>query len=138
MRALADHVADLPERCIHATGKGGTPRAVVVAAWAGKDRLVAGSSDGEVFFFQGTQAFRRVSLQKCRVALLLPLRDTLLTVHANGVCSMLLSDRAVDIDIAGLDGAPEARVQSNMVGGAAWRHNRLLLASRTHLLLRCA
>merc|ERR1719313_3162023 len=39
------------------------------------------------------------------------------------------------MDLAALPGAPDARVQSPLIGGKSWRQSSLLLASRTHLLL---
>jgi len=112
----------------------GAPREVVAVAWAARDRLVAGGSDGEVYFFVGTRAIRRFQLQRFSVAMLLPVRDALLVVYAHGVCSLLHGERALDIDVASLEGAPDPKMQSQIVGGAAWRQNSILLASRTHLM----
>jgi len=124
-----------------AFGPEGAPRAVVQVAWTGKDRLVAGGTDGEIFFFEasreGIRAVRRLQLQQYSVALMVPLREALLVVYAHGLCSLLRGDgggTAVDVDLASLPGAPDARMQSPLVGGKAWRQSSLLLASRTHLL----
>jgi len=118
-----------------AFGPEGPPRVVVAVAWAARDRLVAGGSDGEVYFFEGTRAIRRVHQQQFCVALLMPRRDSLLAVYAHGTCSLLRSAHTMDVELSSLAGAPEARMQSAVVGGATWRNSRLLLVSRTHLML---
>ncbi|CAE8596101.1 unnamed protein product [Polarella glacialis] len=117
-----------------AFGSGGVPKVVVCVAWAARDRLVAGGSNGEVYFFEGSQAIRRLQLQRFSVSFLLPLRDSLAVVYSHGVCSVLTGGQAVDVNLADLAGAPDAKMQSPFVGGAAWRQSSLLLASRTHLL----
>eukprot|EP00931_Biecheleriopsis_adriatica_P112338 TRINITY_DN8694_c0_g1_i1.p1 TRINITY_DN8694_c0_g1~~TRINITY_DN8694_c0_g1_i1.p1 ORF type:complete len:870 (-),score=151.42 TRINITY_DN8694_c0_g1_i1:83-2692(-) len=117
-----------------AFGSEGAPKVVVCAAWVARDRLVAGGNAGEIFFFEGSRAVRRMQLQPCPIALLLPLRDTLLTVHANGVVSMLGSGAISEWDVKGLDGAPDVRMLSQITTGHGWRGSSLVLSSRTHLL----
>mmetsp|Transcript_71599 Transcript_71599/g.138319 ORF Transcript_71599/g.138319 Transcript_71599/m.138319 type:complete len:1099 (+) Transcript_71599:93-3389(+) len=118
-----------------AFGADGPPKAVCAAAWATGGRFVAGGNNGEVYFFEGTQAIRCIQNQRFPVALLLPLRDALLAVYSHGLCSMLQGDRIIDVDISSLAGAPETKMQSAIVGGASWHLSRLVLASRTHLML---
>lgn len=131
---LAPHQKPLEGRR-GAFGSEGTPRAVVAAAWVNAERLVAGGADGEIYFFEGTQALRKLSPHKASIAMLLPLRDAaLLAVFSTGVCSLLHSDRAVDIDLSSLQGAPEAWARTSVVGGAAWQQSFVVLATRTHLL----
>lgn len=116
----------------------GSPQSVVHVAWTPSGKLIAGGSEGQIYFFEGTRAIRRIHQQNHSVAMLLPLKDALLVVYAHGVCSLLhggSEPRAVDIDLAALPGAPDARMQSPFVGGKAWRQSSLVLASRTHLLL---
>lgn len=130
----SDRLAPAVEGRRGAFGAEGPPKAVVSAAWASKDRFVAGGSNGEVFFFEGTVAVRRIQLQSFAVALLLPLRDCLLVAYAHGVISLLHNTNCVDVEVSSLPGSPDIKGQSAIVGGAAWRQQRLLLASKTSLL----
>lgn len=124
-----------------AFGPEGAPRAVVHVAWTSGGKLVAGGSEGQIYFFEGTRAIRRLHQQTQAVALMVPLRDALLVVYAHGLCSLLrgggssAEPRSVDVDLSALPGAPDVRMQSPIVGGKAWRQSTLLLASRTHLML---
>lgn len=118
-----------------AFGTEGAPRAVVTAAWVGSCRLVAGGSDGEVFFFEGTRAIRCVKPHPHSVALLLPLTDSLLVVSSRGLCSLIHAEAPKStMDLASLPGAPDPRMQSLIVGGAAWQQKAVLLASKSHLM----
>jgi len=124
-------------------GSHGAPRVVVSVAFMARDRLVVGGSDGEVFFFEGPTAVRRVQPHSLPVAVLLPLADAVLAVCSNGTCSLVRSEgshqvasreRPVEIDIASLPGMPDSRLQTPILGGATWRRSSVLLASRTYLL----
>mmetsp|Transcript_69213 Transcript_69213/g.108315 ORF Transcript_69213/g.108315 Transcript_69213/m.108315 type:complete len:1077 (+) Transcript_69213:30-3260(+) len=116
----------------------GAPRAVVHVAWTPKGQLVAGGSEGQVYFFEGTRAISRIHQHNHSVALLVPLKDTTLVVYAHGRCSLLRDGEGVggeQLNLATLPGAPDARMQSPIVGGKAWRQSLILLASKTHLML---
>lgn len=127
-------------------GAFGAPKVVVTASFLARDRLVVGGSDGEVYFFEGTTAVRKVQLQQRPVAVLLPMADAVLAVCGGGACCMLLLDaaaaaaqppsrqRPLELDIGSLPGAPDARLQTPIIGGCASRRGAMLLASRTHLL----
>merc|ERR1719215_2219161 len=119
----------------------GAPRIVVAAAYTSREKLVVGGSDGEIFFFEGNRAVRRVQPQLVPAALFLPLPDAVLTVYSNGIFCLLQtndsekqSPKAVEIDVSSLPGAPDPRLQSQFVGGATWKRSNMLLASRTFLL----
>lgn len=118
-----------------AFGKEAAPRAVVTVAWVGSSRLVAGGSDGEVYFFEGTRAIKCVRPHPHAVALLLPLPSSLLVVSSRGSCSLVDAEAPRgSIDLASLPGAPDPRTQSLIVGGAAWQQKAVLFASKSHLL----
>lgn len=110
------------------------PRTVVCAAFAAPERLVVGGADGEIFFFEGTRAVRQLRLVNFGVALLVPLSDALLVAYSHGVVSLLRGNTTEDMDIAGLPGAPDSRLQTPIAGGATWQQRSLLLASKTNLL----
>lgn len=117
-----------------AFGSEGAPKVVVCAAWVARERLVAGSSNGEIFFFEGNKAIRKLVIHPFSIALLLPLKDSLAVVHSHGVCSLLKGGAETAWDLASLLGAPESRMQTPLTAGHGWRGSSLVLASRTHLV----
>mmetsp|Transcript_85149 Transcript_85149/g.150629 ORF Transcript_85149/g.150629 Transcript_85149/m.150629 type:complete len:1073 (+) Transcript_85149:35-3253(+) len=118
-----------------AFGSEGVPKQVVCAAWVARDRLVVGGSAGEIFFFEGSRAIRRVQFQSCAIAHLQPQTDALAVVHANGACCLLASGQMIQWDIADLNGAPEPRMQTPLAAGQSLYGSSLILASKTHLML---
>ena len=117
-----------------AFGCDGVPKTVVCASWVARDRAVVGGSAGEIFFFHGSRAVRKMAFQPSPIAHILPLRDSLAAVHANGVCTILSSGEAVEKDLSALDCWPESRFRTHLVSGASWKYDKLLLASKTHLI----
>ena len=117
-----------------AFGCEGAPRMVVCACWVARDRLVAGGSSGEVFFFHGSRAVRKMVFQPAPIACILPLRESLAAIHANGICTVLTSGQRTEHDLAELDCWPEPRFRTPLVSGAGWKADRLLMSSKTHLI----
>ena len=118
-----------------AFGCEGPPKMVVCASWVARDRFVAGGSAGEIFFFHGSRAVRKMVFQPSPTACILPVRESLLVLHANGICTMLSSGQTIESDFSTLDGWPEARFRTQLVSGAGWKTDRLILSSKTHLVL---
>lgn len=117
-----------------AFGSEGAPKVVVCAAWVARERLVAGGSNGEIFFFEGNKAIRKLVIHPFSIALLLPLKDSLAVVHSHGVCSLLRGSAETAWELATLTGAPESRMQTPLTAGHGWRGSSLVLSSQTHLL----
>jgi len=130
----SDRLNPKPEGRRGMFGTGGTPRAIVSVAFTAAGDLVAGGIDGEVLFFEGTRATRRLHVQDFSVVFVLPLRDAVLVAYSHGIISLINAERSADIDVAKVPGAPDSRMRSSIVGGAAWRSSWLLLATQTHLL----
>lgn len=117
-----------------AFGCDGAPKMVLCACWVARDRAVAGGSAGEIFFFHGSRAVRKMAFQPSPIACIVPLRESLAAVHANGICTILSSGQTVEQDFSTLDCWPESRFRTPLVSGASWKHDKLLLSSRTHLV----
>jgi len=109
------------------------PKIIVCAVWVARDRLVAGGNNGEIFFFHGSRAVRKMEPQVSPVACLLPMRDTLAVVLGNGMCHLLHAGKTTELDFASLEGWPSSRFRTPLVSGA-WKDRHLLLSSKTHLI----
>lgn len=110
------------------------PKMIVCAVFVARDRLVAGGNTGEVFFFHGSRAVRKMELSSpSPVACLLPMKETLVVVHGNGMCHFLNSTKASDMDLGTLKHWPAPRFRTSLIAGA-WKDRCLLLSSKTHLV----
>ncbi|CAJ1378811.1 unnamed protein product [Effrenium voratum] len=116
-----------------AFGCDGAPEVILCAAWVARDRLVAGGNAGEVFFFHGSRAVRKMQLQSSPVACLLPLKEALAVVHGSGMCHLLNFGKAQEVDFSAVAGWPGARFRTQLVSGS-WKDRTLLLSSKTHLM----
>lgn len=116
-----------------AFGSDGVPKMILCAVWVSRDRLVAGGNNGEVFFFHGSRAVRKMEPQSSPVACLLPLRESLAVVHGNGMCHFLHGGKTTDVEFSSVAGWPGPRFRTQLVSGA-WKDRQLLLSSKTHLI----
>merc|ERR1719326_2468822 len=82
-----------------AFGPEGAPAMVTAAAWTQKGNLIVGGDAGEIVFFREAQAVRRLRCQPSALALLLPMRDALMAIHANGTCVLQRDDKSLELDL---------------------------------------
>ena len=115
---------------------------------------MAGGINGEVFFFHGSRAVRRIEPQGSQVAALVPMKEAWAVVNANGICSWLNENGKKERDFSSLAAWPSAKFRTPLLSGpdrepsvkkwrVKWRvelcagaskEQHLLLSSRTHLL----
>lgn len=85
--------------------------------WVARDRLVAGGINGEVFFFHGSRAVRRIEPQGSQVAALVPMKEALAVVNANGICSWLNENGKKERDFSSMAAWPSAKFRTPLLSG---------------------
>eukprot|EP00405_Crypthecodinium_cohnii_P037208 CAMPEP_0206547910 /NCGR_PEP_ID=MMETSP0325_2-20121206/13573_1 /ASSEMBLY_ACC=CAM_ASM_000347 /TAXON_ID=2866 /ORGANISM="Crypthecodinium cohnii, Strain Seligo" /LENGTH=1123 /DNA_ID=CAMNT_0054047297 /DNA_START=181 /DNA_END=3552 /DNA_ORIENTATION=+ len=119
-------------------GAQGPPRVVVSVAYLSSDRMVVGGCEGQVFFFEGTAATRKVQLGRLPVSALLPLPDGVLATTSSGTLALIkdgpCGGRPIELELASIPGAPDAKLQTPILGGSTWKRSSMLLVSRTYVL----
>jgi len=118
----------------------GAPEVVTCVLYVRGDRIVAGGKGGELFFFEGGKAVRKMQLSKHQIAGLHPMRPaSIMAVQGSGeVCLLTANPKgggsSGDFELADLSGHPPAWA-CTPISSCCFRSNKIVTQSSTHLML---